>query len=61
MEVEGEENKDYLQVNQISGAGQDKNSEPGNYERHHKSGIYKNFLHGIASKHHFNPYTEMIK
>lgn len=40
MEVEGEENKDYLQVNQISGAGQDKNSEPGNYERHHKSGIY---------------------
>lgn len=33
---EEEENKDYLQVNQISEMGQDRHSEPGSYERHHK-------------------------
>lgn len=36
MEVKGGENKDYPQMNQISGMGQDRHSEPGSCERHHK-------------------------
>lgn len=36
MEVEGEENKDYLLLNQISGMDQYSYSQPGSYKRHYK-------------------------